>query len=393
MPRGSKQSDSDREADAAASAVVVDEAEGDGVDALRLLIWADGASSRLIERVVGAVGRSVEGLRVIGVAGEQRSVATDLAGSLGTEAVDDLRVRLVEERPDWLLLGTVDGLKRDSLEAAKQVGCRVISLEPIPPEHHSLFAKTRAGQADHGGDDDEMGEDGSPGEAVEGAIFSPRIRASGVWASADDPLGALGSVRAGSVVCLAPQESGSLLSRLYDGFDLVVAAFGLPETVDASLSGALANPPEELRGLTGHVTAHVRFTDGASVTLVASDRAARWTRRVSLLGSGAHLELDDARYRLLGADGVDVEREDAAGKVKKRRVRKTYKDVAIDPADLIAEQWVREISGMGSGVPAVRRCDEPESDHQLFACCQAALLSCKTAEPESPGRLLEISSA
>ncbi|MEX2673336.1 MAG: hypothetical protein WD294_14635 [Phycisphaeraceae bacterium] len=312
-----------------------------------VVIWAEASSVELTRTLMGRMSE----MHATAVGGHRRTGLADLAEAVDAPVVDDLRRILIERPPAYLLLASATGVTVDELRQARQAGTTVLALEP-----------TLGSEQTH---DDIANDPHSPPPPILGWWW----RQSPAWLAAADPQQAVGSVRGANVVTLAPAYTASLLARLIDAFDMLVALMGVPESIDASLSGVLSEPPEELRGLTGHLTAHLRFADGASASLLASDRAANWQRRLTALGSEAQLELGDIAYRLHERDGKLIDSLE-------------HLDQPLDAVDLLVQQWRRIISG--GVIP------RHQDQRTLIACCQAALLSCRTGQLESPNTLLRL---
>ena len=86
---------------------------------------------------------------------------------------------------------------------------------------------------------------------------------------------------------------------MFDAVETVVHLLGMPESADAayvwhdrprSVYPALGDP---LRGLDGDITGHLRFADGRSAVVLASNRAGVWRRRLTALCERGMLRVDD----------------------------------------------------------------------------------------------------
>jgi predicted dehydrogenase len=307
------------------------------------IVWTDPARLPLVQDVLGRM----KGVQLVAVGGPRKVNLTELAESYGAKAVDDFRAIVRQHAAKFLLLATSQGVTRADLQQARAAGMQVIAIEPPLMELAPL-------------------EPGLP----EVLITAPWFRLSRSWLSAAEPQQALGQIRGMHLTQLAPPEAGSLYARLYDALDTLVHFRGVPESIDAALTGPLTQPPDDLRALTGHLTAHLRFGSDASATLLVSDRAAAWHRRLIALGSEGQLTLEDSGYRLITREGKELDSLAA------------HDAAPPDPAEMIAAQWQRHIDN-----PAAL----PASDAlAVIACCQAALLSCRTGEHESPAKLLHM---
>src|SRR5690606_33710015 len=210
--------------------------------------------------------------------------ASSAAAELGTRPLDDLRHALASEEADlfWIPapggFGTGEGASEDAaaLLAARGRGVQVVSLEPIPASATDLAA----GWLD-------------PSGAVRPAdccALAPRMRLGRPFREAQEVLESFGAVRSAMVESWRRPSQGSLGAQVYDAMDLLCALLGEPQTVDAAhvAPGAPGRSRgrggDSLRGWRGDLTASLRFDDGRTASLVASDHAGRWNRTVTLLG-------------------------------------------------------------------------------------------------------------
>lgn len=311
------------------------------------LIWTDAQRTALWRRVVGLV----EGAAVRAVGGPRRSDAVELAEALGVEPWDDLRRMLIECGGRTLLLATTQGVRRSDLELASEEGIDVLTLEPIA-----------------GGPTEVLPAGGKrPGAGR--LMQAPLMRFSPGYLAAADPVEALGPVSSLSVVSVGPPEALSLFARLADAVDLVMALAGVPDQVDAVVCGALREPPEELRGLAGHLTANLHIAGESGVTLHLADRAPARQRQATAIGRDGMLLLSDAGYRLFSGDNAPLDAADV------------HADAAEGLAGLIAHQW-RWLAAGRQAAPVDRR--------RVIACCQAILLAARTGQTEYTEKLMRM---
>ncbi len=306
------------------------------------VIWCDPQWVGLLRRVL----QRMAGAPVVAVGGPDKASANDLASGLGLKPFDDLRRMVVEHRAGYLVLAGQSNLGAAELKAARENGTTVVALEP----QVELIA----------------GED----DAAPPVLYIPSLLQCPAWLSAADPMQVIGKPQSLQLMAMAPRGCGSLLSRLYEAMQMLTTLAGIPQSIDASLTGALSEPPEDLRALAGDMTAHLRLADNASAVLYVSDRCADWTRRLTLLGSEGQLFLEDHRYELVNRKGETVD----ALKCRRRQAQ---------PDLLIAAQWQRHLDG----IPPTTRAGDARV---VVACCRAALLSCRTGQLESPGTFLRM---
>lgn len=317
------------------------------------IIWTDSARVDL----VGAVLDRLPQTKVLAIGGPSKGSLAEFAARLDLTPQDDLRSMLLptpdSPTPHSLLLATGEGLTSGAITQARDASIPILALEP-PAAHQDEVVES-----------DEINSQFR-------IITAPSLRLSPGWIAAADPQDALGRIRALQISVLAPPSVCSLYARLYDAFDMAIHLLGLPESIDAALTGPLSEPPDRLRALTGHITAHLRFTSDAAATLTVSDRAATWDRRLLALGASAQITLHDSDYKLINADGqlLDALQPPTS---------------APQPADLIARLWTQL-----QNAPATPSSPQSPDPRQIIACCDATLLSARTAQPESPATMLRL---
>jgi predicted dehydrogenase len=114
---------------------------------------------------------------------------------------------------------------------------------------------------------------------------------------------------------------GSLGAQLFAALDWVHALMGEPESIDASFGspghadGLHTLPGESLRGLSGDLTANLRYSAGRTACIAVSDQAGRFNRVATLLGKGGRLRAFDDGFEWLGPTGekVDEQRQSKRG--------------------------------------------------------------------------------
>ncbi|MAE67348.1 MAG: hypothetical protein CMJ18_24065 [Phycisphaeraceae bacterium] len=272
-----------------------------------------------------------------------------LAEDLGCARGDDLRQMLVERPAAYLLLLTMDGVERAVVSEAVAEGTTVLGSEPLDDEL----------QPPAGGGPDAL-------------IFLPAFDDAPGWTSAADPLDVVGVPRLLRFSGYGTRPGTSLYALLYDAWRMIVGVAGLPETVDASLTGAELAVPDDLRTMTGHMAVHARLESmrGRCAAMIdVSDHAGCERRELSVIGDAAHLVVDERRYVLYDAAHQVIDSSEEQGG-------------AMSSIDLIAAQWRRLLSRH----PDSRSAGVDESG--LIACCQASLLSARTGASEDPDGLL-----
>jgi hypothetical protein len=300
-----------------------------------------------------------------------RGQSQGVASELEAEPVDDLRGLLATAEAELLVIGAPDtfgaGSNRDepvAVAAAAQRGLKIATVEPIPATALDLFG---AGWLE--------GMEGS--RPVDGVRFLPRLVLSPPLREAVEVLQNFGHIRLVSVEAWCRALEGTLGARLLDGLDLVLSLLGEPEVIDAAYvapnqgQGMHVLPGETLRGLHGDLSANLRFADGRAASLAISDQGGRWNRTVTLIGPAGRLRFFDDGFEWLAPDGRKV---DESRKTRERGASPSHAVAAA--ADSIARI-------LDPGTP-----ESPPPDHVgLLAMCQAALLSARTGQPESPATI------
>ncbi|MBX3389924.1 MAG: hypothetical protein KF691_10780 [Phycisphaeraceae bacterium] len=295
-----------------------------------------------------------------------RGESTALAKQLSSEPADDLRSVIAEAKTSLVLLLDPGDFATErepaddrALGAARSRGVRIATLEPIP-------ASALALQNSPADSDEQTG-------APETVRLLAMLRHSKRYRDALEVIEQFGHVRTLSLELYNAPEQGSLGSQLVSALDVIVAHLGTPETVDASFVSPSQGqtvytvPGDSLRGLSGDLTAVLRFADGRAATIVASDHAGRWNRVLTLLGPGGRLRIYDDGFEFLGPSG---------DKVDEARHRRTAKsaphsiEVLSDGIDRLLDPHI--------SAPA------PMDTLSVFSTAQAALLSTRTGQPESP---------
>lgn len=295
-----------------------------------------------------------------------RGESTALAQKLSSEPADDLRSVLAETKATVVLLLDPGEFGKESepaddrvLGAARSRGVKIASLEPIP-------ASALAFQNSPVESDEQLG---SP-ESIRPLGL---LRHSKRYRDAQEVIEQFGRARTLSLELYNSPEQGSLGAQLISALDIVIAHFGTPETVDASFvspaqgQSVYSVPGDSLRGFSGDLTAVLRFPDGRAATIVASDHAGRWNRVLTLLGPSGRLRIYDDGFEFLGPAGQ---------KIDEARHRRTVKspphcvEVLADGIDRLLD----------AHIPA----PTPMDTLSVLSTAQAALLSTRTGQPESP---------
>lgn len=325
------------------------------------IVWAEPGQADFVREVARSCG-----LRVVGAGSPMRGQAAAVAGALDVPLLDDLRAVLTTSDCGLVLLLAIGDFGADpgaadtgALLAARSRGVRVISLEPIPGSASELSAgrwnRPRAGVM--------------PADCVR---FAPGWISPAVARHASEVLTAFGLARSMSLTWMTPERTGTLGARVLGAMEAVRALMGEPESIDASYAwpqrtpGLHPLPGETLRDLRGDLTANIRFSDGRGASLLVSDQGGVWRRQCTLLGERGALGIGDEGF--------------------------TW----VDGAGNMVDSWTRESRDHPIAESLIEQLAERPDAGDLeapLAMAQAALLSARTGQPESPGMIRRIFAA
>jgi hypothetical protein len=320
------------------------------------------------------------GLRIVGVGSPDR--ASSAAAELGTRPLDDLRHALVTEEADLFWIASPGGFgvgeqaaeDAAALVAARARGTCVVGLEPIPASATDLAS----GWLDQSG----------ALRPADCCAFLPRLRLGRPFREAQEVLESFGAVRSAMVESWRRPSQGSLGAQVYDAMDLLCALLGEPQTVDAahvapggrSAGGTRGGRGgDSLRGWRGDLTASLRFDDGRTASLVASDHAGRWNRTVTLLGDAGRLRLFDDGFEWIDPAGEKVDSSRAS-------TREQPAGWGAHEIAAIADDLMRRLD---PAIPA----PGPVDHASVLALCHATLLSARTGQCESPASIHRMTGA
>ncbi len=315
-------------------------------------IWTDARHAPLAGELMNLMGSAI---KPIGIGGPPVAEVNQLAKELDCPPHDDLRKLLVDRPAAYLLMTSLEGVTPDDLFSVCDQGTTVLTLEPIASNLQGLSASLKLNS-------------GSTGRILTAPVFAQ----SPGFLSAADPYELLGDRRAIRFSSDGRPEHGSLFARLFDTWMTVLNFALLPESIDASLVGPLTEPTDDLRLLAGTLLAHARMPSAVAALLEVSDTSAQTGRELRVQGDGASLRITESAYTLHGPGGDLLDQAQDSG--------------PAGFADMLAAQWRRLLDQpypAGSALHAQTQAD-------AMACCLASLLSIRTGQPESPGKLLEI---
>lgn len=360
----------------------------------RTILWHAPGQTALLRRL----SRRAE-LAVVGVGCPDSTQASALARQWGgeTQPLDDLRAAIATAQRGTLVLIADPGsfgspvtaasqrtstrLDVEELDAAEERGVKVVSMEPIPAALTQLSeGGVKAGVA-AGGVDAPGG--GATLASRDWAMVAPLSRFSRPVQELVELMPTLGPPRAVSVHALGAPAHGSLGARLFDAADLLLMLMGPgpAESVNAVFSApgapgargihAAAPTSDHVRGLDGDLSGSLRFDGGRAATFTASNRAGSHALTVTVLSDAATATIRGGRL------AVHHHADDAVPVAPSTR---PDEDPFIDD---LAVQITRYAD---SGVGLAGRVNFAAT----LALAQAALLSARTGEPESPATMLRL---
>lgn len=290
---------------------------------------------------------------------------TDLRQALATMPI---RVALLAAPPEG---AETDESEHDLLRLARSRELTILTLEPIPG---SVGAARLA----------------DPAPWVHSFRYLGLFRAAPALATANELLQSFGTPRTLTVSFRSGRGQGSLGSRLFDAMHTVQSILGVPETIDASIitavaaSGLRLEPAVSLRALHGDLTANLRYAGAKSAAISLSDRAGRWFRGVAVVGESGCIRMDESGVERIDADGQVVEK--AAGTRRRSPAKGTalFDEIIDTPAfDALADAARRALD------PRAPK-PEPFDLEAVLSMCEAAMLSARTCQAESPATVVRM---
>jgi len=334
---------------------------------IETIAWLSPAQTGLVREVAEEAG-----LKLIGAGSPQRGASGGVAADLGAPTVDDLRHAIASASNIAILIadpgefGIKEGIAdREAVLDAQSRGVQIATLEPIPA---SALDLTAAGWV------------GTSPRAVDAISFVPLARQSTGYRAASELIEEFGLVRSMSVEVFCDRSHGTLGARLFSAMELVHTVMGDPDKIfctsvsPAHKQGYSFNS-ETLRGLHGDLAATMRFGDGRAASIVASDHASGWSRRITLLGDEGRLYLNDDGFVWTASDGSINDRA----------------HISENPTPVNPNAAVRVIGdGLSRALRKETRSFAPLDHGQVLALGQTALLSARTGQPESPLTLMNM---
>ncbi|HBS29724.1 MAG TPA: hypothetical protein DEB06_09815 [Phycisphaerales bacterium] len=342
---------------------------------VRTLAWLRPAQGPLVRAIAARAGLTIETVGGPSTAGRGGAAHGAEGFEGGGEWFSDLRQALTACDAELVLLaapltagsvGEPADEERGLLALLRSKEWTVVTLEPLPG------AAARAPV-------DATSASGLP-------VIVPLLRDAPALRAAREALENFGPARTLTVSMRTGPGAGSLAARLFDAALLVHTLLGEPDAIDASVvtpvaaSGVHEAPPASIDGLHGDLTANIRFAGARAASFSLSDRGGRWFRGLTLIGEGGCLRLDESGFDLLSPTGgiVDSTRLDAPAPLKSD-------EPGVDPgaASAFAEAIRRALDPRASVAP-------PVDLAAVLSIAEAALLSARTGQGESPATILRM---
>ncbi len=313
----------------------------------RMIAWLERGQEPLLRDVL-----QNDDFILVAIGAHSPALGTELSDTFSVPRVDDLRQAILRDDVNVLFIAAPERIDADERRLLRERDILTVSAEPRPVDITDLMADATEAETAH---------------------FVPLMRRSSGYRGAIDALTEFGPPEAAHVALTGGVGQGTLFARVFDAMDLLHTSFSQIEGIDAALSGPISTVPESLEILHGNLTANIRFTDRRSASLCISDCAGPWRRQITFLSERGHITITDAGYHWHDADGELIEHAGA--------------DELHTPGQLIGMQITRLLEGRDAP-PAT----SPPDTAMLLGWCEAARLSCRTGQPESPVRLLQIMS-
>lgn len=329
----------------------------------RALVWCDPGQGDLLALTLRRAR-----VETALVASPRGGAAREIASGLGAEPADDLRQAVLAEGIGLIVLASVaspDAAELLPAEAPGELAPVVVSFSPWPD---SLIALR-----------------GDRGTRAWPVRFAPVMRRSPGWKATSEVLDAFAPASILGLSFRAAQRHATLAARLCDAMDIALLTLGEPETIDASVRGPRSRaglhlaPGDSLPDLRGALSAHLRYADGRSAAVTIADNAGHWFRGVTLLGENGCLRIDDAGFEWIDPEGRVVD-----------SARRAETDAAAKGDDALAAILAAEIRG---AIESPHEAPALGDVKTTLAMAEAATLSARTGQPESPATIMRMTGA
>ena len=308
-----------------------------------IAVWADADQEPLLRDVAAH-----EHLKLVAVGSDGSDDAARLSTALPAPRVENIRKAALLDDLDILWLAAPTTIDPATIKLIRERPLRVLSSHPHPAS---------------------LGELPAQAEDIAAIRFTPPMRRSEGFRAASDILPDFGIARCVNITMRSGVGQGNLLARLYDAVDVIESLCGQPEAIDAALVSPMPGVAESLADLHGHMTINMRFSENRCACVAVSDQAGTWFRGVTVLGDNGCLRISDDGFEWIAADGRQLESHQSAQ--------------PATLATLITDYMLRLLGRLDTN-------DAPPDAPKLLAICEAARLSCRTGEGESPRKLLKM---
>lgn len=293
------------------------------------------------------------------------------------------------------LVGAKNDARSDAeeLDSARDRGVKVASLVPLPT---SLETMAQVG-ATLGGS--------RPGALGAWCELLPLARLAPRFTELVELVEHFGPVRSVSVTVTGDRACGGLGPRLIDALDLCAALMGEPELVFAAHATAVGvvgdrlvptqgqTPvPQTLSELEGELAMTLSYDQGRAASVLCSDQAGRFGLQVTAIGPRGRVTLCDDT--LLWLDPLGRTADDPTHHQPTPTPAPTPQALPASApfAGVTPEAFFVALAGqqlkqyLAGGVGSVARVDYV----RLLATTQAALLSARTGQPQSPATMTRL---
>lgn len=310
----------------------------------RVVVWADSDQAALVRDVVRSTG-----IDVVAIGSSRPQAGSDLAKSMSVQRIDDLR-QTRRTDIDLLWLATAEPMDSNTRRRIGEEEIPTISCEPQFGSMAELMSDARR---------------------ATNMSCVPMMRHSAAFRAAADLLPQFGEPQCVNISGRSGPGQGTLFARLFDAMDLLHALCGPIESINASLAGPLQQTPDGLAALRGHMCLNVRFKPNRCACVAVSDQAGSWFRGLTILGDGGCLRINDQGHEWIDPSGRVIDQQQS-------HAPPTFADLICAEVKTLCHD--RE------------RAEPPDDTVLLLALCEAARLSCLTAQCEAPERLMEMMS-
>jgi len=323
----------------------------DPVSPLPVVLWTETATAGRDGQIIDRMHADI---RVTAVGGPRSGEVVALARRLNCPHDDDFRKIMLRSEARWLLTGSMQDIDhRDFAGLSHDI--RIAAIEPAI---------------------DSLAD---PPLSSDRINYLPAMLRSPGWNLAANPDEVIAAAQVTRLTSLGRPDHCTLFARLLDGWRTLVTLHGLPETIDAALTGPLPAAPESPRGLTGHIAGMARLERSRCILFEISDRAGRHERCIQMIGRAGRLIVTDDAYELSDENGEILDGSHVGDATSQQS----------DFVDQVIHDW-RSLLSPPANPAALNPARLLEIESHALACTLAAMLSARTSQPESPAKLLAL---